>query len=152
MYVVDSAALSSASGLTEAAEYLHDVLVILQKRQTQGNTSKPPQAIPVLVAANKQDVFTSLPVGLVQRSLEEEIAKVRSTRSKGLMDSGIGREDGDGINVEADEEAGWLGEYGNKAFAFRQMEEHGIEVGVLGGSVKGEERPDEWWAWIGEQL
>ena len=152
VFVVDSAAVSSASGLTETAEYLHDVLLLLQKRHTQGKTSKDPQAIPVLVAANKQDVFTSLPAGLVKSKLEDEIAKVRQTRSKGLLDSGIGMEDDAG----QDEETNWLGEYGSKDFRFTQMEEHGVDIKVLGGNVTGDGeekgRVDEWWAWIGDDL
>lgn len=148
---MDSAAVSSAAGLTEAAEYLHDVLLLLQKRHTQGKTSKT-QSIPVLVAANKQDVFTSLPGGIVRSKLEEEIAKVRHARSKGLMDSGIGMEDDAG----GDEEQNWLGEYGAKDFKFGQMEEHGVEVTVLGGNVKGDAgekgKVDDWWAWVGENL
>ncbi|KAK3697405.1 hypothetical protein LTR37_017467 [Vermiconidia calcicola] len=152
IFVVDSAAVSSAGGLTEAAEYLHDVLLLLQKRHTQGKTSKDPQAIPVLVAANKQDVFTSLPVGLVKSKLEGEIAKVRQTRSKGLLDSGIGMEDESG----ADEEGNWLGEYGAKEFRFTQMEEHGVEVTTVGGNVRGEGEEkgfvSDWWTWIGENI
>lgn len=152
VYVVDSAAISSATGLAEAAEYLHDVLLVLQRRHTQSKTSKGPQAIPVLVAANKQDVFTSLPVALVKSKLEHEIAKVRQTRSKGLLDSGIGMEDESGN----DEESNWLGEYGATEFAFRQMEEHGVEVTLLGGNVRGEGDEtgmvEQWWSWIGENV
>ena len=152
VFVVDSAAVSSAAGLTEAAEYLHAVLLLLQKRHTQGKTSKDPQGIPVLVAANKQDVFTSLPVGLVKSKLEEEIAKVRRTKSKGLLDSGIEMED----DVGGDEESNWLGEYGAKEFKFAQMEEHGVEIAVVGGNVRGEGDEkgvvDDWWRWIGENL
>ena len=150
--MVDSAAVSSAAGLTEAAEYLHDVLLLLQKRHTQAKTSKDPTAVPVLVAANKQDVFTSLPAGMVKSRLEEEIAKVRQARSKGLLDSGIGMED----DVGGDEEGNWLGEYGAKEFRFQQMEECGVEVAVVGGNVRGEgdERGvvEGWWEWIGENL
>ena len=150
--MVDSAAVSSAAGLTEAAEYLHDVLLLLQKRHTQSKTSKDPQAIPVLVAANKQDVFTSLPAALVKGKLEAEVGKVRQTRSKGLLDSGVGMED-DGSQ---DEEANGLGQFGAKDFRFAQMEEHGVDVKVVGGSVKadGNEsgKVDEWWAWIGENI
>ena len=149
---MDSAAVSSAAGLTEAAEYLHDILLLLQKRHTQSKTSKDPQAIPVLVVANKQDVFTSLPAGLVKSKLEAEIAQVRQTRSKRLMDSGIGMEDDDGT----DEETNWLGQYGTKDFKFAQMEEHGVDVRVAGGNVVagGAEsaRVEEWWTWIGENL
>lgn len=152
LFVVDSAAVSSAAGLTATAEYLYDVLLLLQKRHTQGKTSKDPQAVPVLVAANKQDVFTSLPAGLVKSKLEEEIAKVRKTRSKGLLDSGIGMEDDTG----ADEESNWLGEYGAQEFKFTQMAEHGVDATILGGNVTGDGNDkgavDEWWAWIGENL
>jgi signal recognition particle receptor subunit beta len=151
IYVVDSAALSASAGLTEAAEYLHDVLLLLQKRHTQGKTSKDPNAVPVLVAANKQDVFSSLPAGLVKSKLEGEIAKVRQTRSKGLLDSGIGMDEGGG-----DDEVNWLGEYSAKDFRFQQMEEHGVDVKVVGGNVRGEGEEKgvvgEWWAWVGENL
>ncbi|KAK0353571.1 hypothetical protein LTR59_008069 [Friedmanniomyces endolithicus] len=152
LFVVDSAVLSSAAGLTETAEYLYDVLLLLQKRHTQGKTSKGPLAIPVLLVANKQDVFTSLPAGLVKSKLEEELGKVRQTRSKGLLDSGIGMDD-DG---EADEESNWLGEYGAKGFKFAQMREHGVEVEVVGmsTSAEGEDegRVHECWGWIGANV
>lgn len=153
IFMLDSAAVSSAAGLTEAAEYLHDVLLALQKRHTQGKTSRT-ETTPVLVAANKQDVFTSLPAGIVRARLEEEIAKVRVTRSRGLMESGVGMENDVGGGV--DEEQNWLGEFGSKQFRFAQMEEHGVEVGVVGGNVKGEEGKagsvGEWWAWVGNNL
>jgi signal recognition particle receptor subunit beta len=151
IYVLDSAAISSSASLTETAEYLHDILLLLQKRHTQAKSSKDPNAIPVLVAANKQDVFSSLPVALVKSKLEEEIAKVRETRSKGLLDSGIGMEEGGG-----DEEVNWLGEYGAREFRFKQMEEHGVDVKLVGGNVRGEGEEGgvvkDWWAWIGENM
>ena len=150
--MVDSAAVSSASGLTESAEYLHDVLLLLQKRRAQSKTPKDPQALPILLAANKQDVFTSLPAPLVKSKLEEEIAKVRRTRSKGLLDSGIGMED----EASADEANNWLGEYGAERFDFGQMEEHGVDVTVVGGTVRGDGDENgvtgNWWAWIGDNL
>lgn len=150
--MLDSAAISSSAGLTEAAVYLHDVLLILQKRHTMGKTSKDPQSVPLLVLANKQDVFTSLPASIVQKKLEEEIAKVRLTKSKGLLDSGIGMDDVQGT----EEEQQWLGEYGSKQFAFSQMDEHGVEVTVLGGNAKGVNggagNIQAWWDWIGQNL
>lgn len=143
--------MSSAAGLTETAEYLHDILLLLQKRHTQSKTSKDPQ-IPVLVAANKQDVFTSLPAGLAKGKLEEEMARVRQTKSRGLLDSGIVMDDDTG----ADEESNWLGEYGSKEFKFAQMEEHGVDISVVGGNIRGEGDDkgvvDEWWSWIGQNL
>lgn len=152
VFVVDSAAVSSSIGLTEAAEYLYDVLLILQKRHTQSKSSKEPQAIPVLVAANKQDVFSSLPAAIVKAKLEEEIAKIRQTRSKGLLDSGVGTE----LDSAGDDEQNWLGQYGSTAFKFAQMEEYGVDVRVAGGNVEGDGdeqgKVDEWWTWIGEHL
>jgi len=152
VFVVDSAALSSAAGLTETAEYLHDVLLLLQKRHTQSKTSKDALSIPVLLAANKQDVFTSLPSSLVKSTLEGEIAKIRRTRSKGLLDSGVGMED----STDADESNNWLGEYGADTFNFSEMEEHGVEVTILGGSLKGgsdrSSTVDEWWTWLGDRI
>ncbi|KAF2161893.1 hypothetical protein M409DRAFT_69425 [Zasmidium cellare ATCC 36951] len=152
IFVVDSAAISSAAGLTEAAEYLHDTLLWLQKRHTQGKTTKGPASIPVLIAANKQDVFTSLPTGLVKTKLEEEIHRVRESKSKGFLDSGVGMEDDAG----KDEEGDWLGEYASKEFKFSQMEEHGVDVSVLGGNVRGDGeeggKVEKWWGWIGENL
>lgn len=149
--MVDSAAVSSPADLMSTAEYLHDVLLLLQRNHTQGKTSKT-QAIPVLVAANKQDVFTSLPAGIVRSKLEEELTKIRTARSRGLMDSGIGMDDDAG----GDEEGNWLGEYGSKEFRFQQMEEHGVEVQVVGGNVKGDGdeagKVDGWWDWVGENL
>lgn len=151
LFVVDSAAASSTAGLTEAAEYLHDILLFLQKRHTQSKTSKGPTSIPVLIAANKQDVFTSLPAGLVKTKLEQEIASVRQSRSKGVLDSGIAMEDDAG----GDEESNWLGEYGAREFRFGQMEEYGVDVSVVGGNVRDGESAgnvDEWWAFIGKNL
>lgn len=89
---------------------------------------------------------------MVKSKLEEEIARVRQTKSKGLLDSGIGMED----EAQGDEESNWLGEYGSKHFAFAQMEEHGVDVKVVGGNIRGDGDEkgvvDEWWSWIGENI
>lgn len=150
--MVDSAAISSAAGLAEAAEFLHDILLALQKRHTQSRSSKGPTSIPVLVAANKQDVFTSLPTAMVKTKLEEEVGRIRQSRSKSLIDSGVDVDETGG----GDDEQNWLGEYGSGIFKFSQMEEHGVDVKVMGGNVKGEGdqggQVDGWWVWIGENL
>ncbi|GAB1730647.1 hypothetical protein NU195Hw_g8603t1 [Hortaea werneckii] len=152
LFLVDSAAVSSAAGLTETAEYLHDILLALQKRNAAGKTSKRPEQVPLLVAANKQDVFTSLPAGIVRSKLQEEITRVRQTKSKGLLDSGVGMDD----DQMDDEEANWLGAYGSKDFKFEQMEEHGVDVQIVGGNVKGDGKEkgkvEDWWAWVGDNL
>jgi signal recognition particle receptor subunit beta len=146
---VDAATFSAGDErLRHTADYLHDVLLLLQKRTESKNKAvKALKDIPVLIAANKGDLFTALPAPLVKSSLEAEITKVRSSRSKGLLDSGIGMEDvGD-----RDE---WLGEVGSSGFRFKQMEEFDVTVQVSGGNVTGGEGPvvDKWWAWISERL
>lgn len=151
IFVVDAASLSAESGLRECAEYLHDLLLLLQKRASLGKSSKTPGELPVLVAANKLDLFAALPAAMVKTRLEAEITKVRISRSKGLLDSGISM--GDSENLE---ERDWLGEGGEGPFNFKQMEEFNIEVEVVGGNAAslGPEKPDvgRWWAWIGSKL
>ena len=151
IFLVDAADLSS--GTSEAprqtAEYLHDVLLQLQKQVTDSKSSKAPKAVPVLIAANKLDLFTALPASLVKSNLESEITKVRKTKSEGLLDAGVGGKDLDG-----GEERDWLGEVGEGKFEFSQLEEFNIRVQVRGGNVTGTDGSDvkQWWEWIGSVL
>ena len=155
IFMVDAANISEGSGinegegLREAAEYLHDTLLQMQNRSTTSKASKPPKRIPILIAANKLDLFTALPASLVKSVLESEITKIRSSRVKGLMDSEIGTHD-----AEANEEKIWLGDGGDSPFEFSHMEEVGIRVAVVAGCVQGAERPSVagWWEWIGNNL
>lgn len=155
IFLVDAANIPSGTGglgnegLREAAEYLHDVLLLLQKRSTTAKTSRAPKEVPVLIAANKLDLFTALPAALVKTALESEITNVRSSRAKGLLDSGIGIADAD-----LAEERDWLGDGGEGKFDFSQMEEVNVPVTVLGGNVLGVDGADvaRWWDWIGSNL
>ena len=155
IFVVDAANISVGSdgdggeGLREAAEYLHDTLLQLQKRSTTLKAAKYSQRIPVLIAVNKLDLFTALPAPLVKSVLESEITKIRSSRVKGLMDSGIGTN-----NAEENEEREWLGDGGDGPFEFSQMEGVDVPVAVVGGSLHGAERTNVagWWEWIGSNL
>ena len=152
IFMVDAAQLGDDAGLTEAAEYLHDVLLSLQKRYTNATSSKGPKEIPVLIAANKMDLFTALPAHLVQNSLEKSITVIRNNRAKALRDAGAALSGGED---EFDEEKEWLGEGGEGAFTFDQMSESRTNVDVIGGNVVGgKEGPgvDKWWEWIAEQL
>ncbi|KAF3770297.1 hypothetical protein M406DRAFT_33519 [Cryphonectria parasitica EP155] len=150
VFVVDAAALSEPNILADTAAYLYDVLLRLQKRMGSTKTSKAPYTIPVLVAANKTDLFTALPAKLVKTNLEKELGRIRKTRSKGLLDSGVGADDLGGGADEADD---WLGEYGSDEFKFEQMREFDIDVDVEGGAVLGDKpNVDRWWAWIGNKL
>lgn len=149
--MLDAADLSGdgADGLRQAAEYLHDILLALQKRSAGGSPSKRARPLPLLVAANKLDLFTALPASLVRTALEAEISKVRRSRNQGLLDSGIGMNE-----LDIGEEKDWLGDGGEGGFGFQQMEELGVSVNVLGGNVLGVDGADvgSWWDWIGERL
>jgi signal recognition particle receptor subunit beta len=147
IYVVDAAALGSndSASLKDQAAYLHDVLLQLQRRKAGSGASKATAEIPVLVAANKQDLFTALPPGAVRERLENEIERVRQSKSKGLIDVGDHRED--------DDENAALGGGGDERFTFKMFEdEYGIRVEVMGGAVRGEEAGkgvERWEHWIG---
>ncbi|KAI1384824.1 P-loop containing nucleoside triphosphate hydrolase protein [Hypoxylon trugodes] len=144
VYVVDASALDDS--LPDAAGYLYDILLALQKRTGAGKTSKTPNAIHVLVAANKLDLFTALPASLVKSNLEAELGRIRQSRSKGLLDSGVGVDE-----IGSEEQDDWLGAYGSEKFLFDQMREFDIEVEVIGGSVL-EGKVDKWWDWISGRI
>jgi len=148
IFLVDAATLSAGDeGLRQTADYLHDVLLILQKRTSGNKAAKALKETPILIAANKMDLFTALPAALVKSTLEIEISKVRTSRSKGLLDSGIGMDD-------AEEKDDWLGEFGSTEFRFKQMEEFVIHVEVVGGNVMGGDGPtvEKWWGWVSDRL
>ncbi|KAL8672089.1 MAG: hypothetical protein Q9168_003449 [Polycauliona sp. 1 TL-2023] len=151
IFVVDAADLSSeaSEGARHAAEYLHDVLLQMQKRAQNSKSSRAPKELPVLIAANKLDLFTALPAPLVKSTLESDITKLRKSLSAGLLDSGVGAKD-----LDAAEEQDWLGEVGDGPFAFSQLQEFNIQVKVLGGNVTGADGSDvkQWWDWIGSML
>jgi signal recognition particle receptor subunit beta len=131
----------------DGAEYLYDVLLSLQKR-TAGTKTKG-STFPVLIAANKEDLFTALPASLVKSRLEAELGRIRKTRSKGLLEASVGTDEVD-VPEEGDD---WLGEYGSETFRFDQMREFDVEVEVHGGNVVGEgQGVDKWWRWIAEKI
>ncbi|KAK8150874.1 hypothetical protein G3M48_004551 [Beauveria asiatica] len=147
VFVVDAAALGEHDVLAATAQYLHDALLVLQKKAT--TTVKDRRgAVPVLVAANKMDLFTALPAAMVRANLEAEISRIRASRSKGLLDSSVGTDE-----LGAEEQDAWLGEYGADKFSFAQMQEFGIDVDVLPGTVMAEEPDaDKWWWWIAQRI
>jgi len=161
IFVVDAAALSAAAGgLADAARYLHDALRAAQR----GRRGVKAGALPVLVAANKQDLFTALPAPLVRAALEAEIGRLRESRARGLaavgtVGKGEGLGDGDGDAAEGEDDEPLGGEAGGK-FDFGVMEEYGIHVQIIGGSVKSEDGAadgdghglDAWWDWVAAQL
>ncbi|KAI9876219.1 MAG: hypothetical protein M1823_007319, partial [Watsoniomyces obsoletus] len=150
IFVVDSSVLDSSDTtvLRDTASYLHDLLLALQQRITGQGTSKAKSDISVLIAANKQDLFTALPAGAVKDRLQTEIERVRSSRSKGL--STVGQEGAD------DDDDQTLGGGGEEKFNFKMMEEeYRINIEVVGGAVKGEgagKGVRKWEEWIGSLL
>lgn len=151
VFVVDAAVLGEHDALAAAASYLHDVLLDLQRRAGSGDKAKaqggPP--VPVLVAANKADLFTAIPAAMAKTKLEAELTRIRATRSRGLLDSGVGADDVDA----GQEHDSWLGEYGSEKFAFKQMQEFDIDVEVLPGNVIGDgPGADKWWWWIAQRV
>ncbi|KAI9653170.1 MAG: hypothetical protein M1829_001330 [Trizodia sp. TS-e1964] len=158
IFTVDASALTTGSrateddGIREAAEYLHDALLILQRRLTGSRTSRAPKEIPLLVAANKSDLFTALPAALVKKALEAEITNIRSTRSRGLtsLDPAVGAD----LLKEVEQERDWLGNAGDVAFEFKQMKDVNVSVEIISGNVLGPDGPNvaKWWEWIGNCL
>ncbi|KAI9801134.1 MAG: hypothetical protein M1833_003002 [Piccolia ochrophora] len=156
IYMVDAANISRTevnserAGLSEASEFLHDILMLLQKRSTKTTSSRVPHQIPVLIAVNKLDLFTAVPVPLVKTALEEEITRIRESRSKGLLDSGVGM----GDDVDIGEDKDWLGDGGGGKFEFSQLREMNVPVVLAGGNVQGSEGVDVdgWWDWMGTNL
>lgn len=147
IFVVDSSVLDSSdsSASRDTAAYLHDTLLALQRRTTGKDSKKPKTALPVLIAANKQDMFTALPAGAVKERLQSEIERVRVSRSKGL--SAVGQETDEEVEDDV------LGGGGEEKFTFKLLEEeYDTRIDVLGGAVKGEEAGKgvrRWLEWIG---
>lgn len=96
------------------------------------------------------DLFTAQPSAIVRSLLEKEIGKVRTSKSKGLLESGI-ETAGDLDDVDSDD---WLGETGSSKFKFEQLEEFNISTEVAGGCAMGENEADvqKWWKWVGDRL
>lgn len=124
------------------------MLLFLQKKGGKfGSGSKTGKGVQFLIACNKNDLFTALPAGRIKGLLEREITKIRESRAKGLMSSGVKGAD----EMGGDEESEWLGEGGEGEFKLEMMEEVGVHVSVRGGSVE-KDQSEVWWQWIGDCL
>ncbi|KAL9618188.1 MAG: hypothetical protein Q9160_007084 [Pyrenula sp. 1 TL-2023] len=149
IFIVDSAALESGSSiLRDTAAYLHDVLLHLQGRK-KGKSKAKQGNMPFIIAANKQDLFTALPAGSVKERLQTEIENVRHSKSRGVANMQGGS--------ATEEEEDMLGGTGEERFTFKMLEdeEYGINIEVVGGSVRGEEAGKgvgRWEEWIGSCL
>ncbi|KKK13862.1 hypothetical protein P175DRAFT_0503442 [Aspergillus ochraceoroseus IBT 24754] len=155
LFMVDTATISEIDSLRDTASYLYDILLILQKRALNrgGSSLKAAAEIPVLVAANKQDLFTALPPGSVREKLEAEIDRIRKSKSKGLMDASADSGTGEGEDdILGSSDA-------QDVFSFDRLEDEiGLKVDVVGGAIKGDEEGNigagvrKWEEWIGQCL
>ncbi|KAI5794006.1 signal recognition particle receptor beta subunit-domain-containing protein [Pyronema domesticum] len=140
VFVVDSGVQEE---WTDAAEYLHDVLLKIQKLQdTQGNKR---EEFNVLVACNKSDLFTAKPAQGkegIKQTLEREIAVVSATRRRGIV--GAGEEESDEDQCLATDEDG--------KFKFESLQEFGIQVVFKSGSTIGNGWRQSMGEWLGESL
>lgn len=154
VFMVDSGAMdtSAADGgetAKDTVSYLHDVLLSLQRRPKLVKRSKP-EDVRLLIACNKQDLFTSLPPGAVKSRLEAELERVKASKKKGI--SVVDAKDDMGEN----EDETVLGGGGEESFTFKMLEEEfGVAVDIIGGAVKGDEDgkgAKKWEEWIGSCL
>ena len=134
--------LDSADGIPRAAEYLHDVLLTLQNALAKSGSKS---RLSLLIACNKNDLFTAMPATRIKAQLEKEITRIRDSRAKGLLDSGVVAVDAGG------DEDDWLGDGGEEEFNMEMMDDAGIDVSIRSGSV---EKADcnEWRKWVGSCL
>lgn len=150
IFMLDSAAIESSDSPVskDTAQYLHDVLLVLQKRPKLVKKAKA-EDVKVLIAANKQDLFTALPANAIRRRLQDEIERVRSSKRRGV--TAVDAKDDD-----VEDEDATLGGGGEGVFTFEMLEEEfGIVVDVVGGAVKGDEDGTgvrKWEEWLGSCL
>lgn len=146
--MLDSTALESSSSETarDTVSYLYDLLLALQKRKT--GKVKAKTEIPVLIAANKQDLFTALPTGAIKDRLQKELERSRRAKTKGITTVDA--------DPDAEDEDDTLGGGGEDPFNFKLLEEeYDIKVDMVGGAVRGEEAGKgvrKWEEWIGSCL
>ena len=150
--MLDSSAIEGSAGGDTAKDtisYLHDVLLTLQRRPKLVKKATA-EDVRVLVACNKQDLFTSLPPAAIKERLQTELERLRTTKKRGIS-AVDAREDED-----ENEDETVLGGGGEGKFSFKMLEdEFGVSVDVTGGAVKGDEDGKgvrKWEEWIGSCL
>lgn len=154
IFMVDSAALGTDNdALLDAARYLHDCLLVLQRRGYRDERIldlKKMPFIPVLLAANKQDLFTALPPTAVREKIQDEIEKIKKSRKSGLSDADVNP------LAEHKNTEEVLGRDYDEVFSFKVLGENtGIKVDVSGGAVNDDDNRSglkHWESWIGQCL
>lgn len=153
LFMLDSAALDGSSDDGETAKdtvgYLHDVLLNLQRRPKVVKKAKG-EDVRMLVACNKQDLFTALPPSAIKERLQSELERVRNSKRRGV--SAVDAKE----DLDENEDETVLGGGGEGKFSFTVLEEEfGVTVDVMGGAVRGDEDGKgvrRWEEWIGSCL
>ncbi|KAK6501625.1 hypothetical protein TWF481_009460 [Arthrobotrys musiformis] len=141
VYVIDSAVLSIQARVTETAEYLYDLLLAIQKRYaTLSETSTSAESVPLLIACNKNDLFTALPSAKISNLLQAELSRMKETKRKGLLNAGAGENDDEDLDFV-------LGDAASDQITWEGLKEFGVDVSVQSGSVKGG-AVDGWTSWM----
>lgn len=158
IFMLDSTVLDpiDSTSATDTIAYLHDTLLTLQ-RQRLHTTKKQANDFPVLIAANKQDLFTALPPLAIKQTLETALQRQRTTNRHaiGVVDS-TSTKHREQANEPADEDETVLAGTTSDTFTFNTLrDEFGLDVQVLGGTVRGDQGgrgTGKWEAWIGSCL
>lgn len=135
VYLIDAS--SGQAKIKESALVLAKILAYAEKN-----------SIPVLIATNKHDLFNTVSVQSIRKTLESEIEIVKQTGDHDMLSSVSANENSD-FNDAIDEEdsasgiAMYLGIEG-KPFAFSDLE---IETDILDGSVK-TKKLAKWDSWL----
>ncbi|KAF3220971.1 hypothetical protein TWF106_006567 [Orbilia oligospora] len=141
VYVLDSAVLSTQARITDTTGYLYELLLAIQKRYavlSESNTSTEP--IPLLIACNKNDLFTALPSTKISNLLQTELSRMKETKRKGLLGAGAGENDDEDLDLV-------LGDEASDQITWEGLKEFGVEISIQSGSVKSG-NIDGWKSWM----
>ncbi|KAF3906612.1 hypothetical protein ABW20_dc0108979 [Dactylellina cionopaga] len=141
IFMIDSAVLSAQPRLTDTVEYLYELLLAIQKRYavlSEATTSTEP--IPLLIACNKNDLFTSLPSAKISNLLQTELGRMKESKRKGLLNAGAGEDDDEDLDRV-------LGDERSDEITWDALKEFGVDVTVQSGSIK-TGAIQSWASWI----
>ncbi|KAK6341252.1 hypothetical protein TWF696_008337 [Orbilia brochopaga] len=146
IYMLDSAVLSSQPRLTDTVEYLYELLLVIQKQfaSLSESAATSPDPIPLLIACNKNDLFTALPSAKISNLLQIELGRMKETKRKGLLNAGAGEEDDEDLDRV-------LGDENSDHVTWEGLREFGVEISVQSGSIKSI-AAESWKSWMSSCL
>ncbi|EPS38340.1 hypothetical protein H072_7962 [Dactylellina haptotyla CBS 200.50] len=145
VYMLDSAAIIAQPRLTDTVEYLYELLLAVQKRYTVlSETTTTAEPIPLLIACNKNDLFTALPSAKISSQLQSELGRMKETKRKGLLNAGAGENDDEDLEQV-------LGDDRSDQITWEGLREFGVDVSLQSGSIKSGS-VGGWTSWVSECL